>query len=99
LAQIYVHQAQSFMVYYTGVDYIMLAPGINNVDQDIFDKLVSHPTVDMYESLGWITIKDGEAGGVIDSKSGLELTENDLPVSDVNPKSGIPTVRKSAATK
>jgi ethanolamine utilization microcompartment shell protein EutS len=99
MAQIYVHEAQSFMVYYSGTEYIMLAPGINNVDKDIFDKVVSHPTVDMYESLGWMTIKDGEAAGIVDDKTGLELTKEDLPVSDVNPKTGAASVRKATATK
>lgn len=98
---IYVVNAYSFSVKISDVQQINLAPGLNNIPADWFDLLISHPDVEMYESLGWLQIFDGRKEGADDSATGLVLAnagvEKNLPVSDVNPKTGTAKVRKSAA--
>jgi hypothetical protein len=100
---IYVVNAYSFSVKISDVQQINLAPGLNNIPADWFDKLISHPDVEMYESLGWIQIFDGRKDGSDDAKTGLVLANaggaKDLPVSDVSPKTGTAKVRTAASAK
>jgi hypothetical protein len=97
---IYVVNAYSFSVNISDTRKVDLAPGLNNIPADWFDALISHPDVEMYESLGWIQIFDGRKDGADDAATGLVLAnaggEKGLPVSDVNPKTGKASVRRSA---
>jgi hypothetical protein len=99
---IYVVNAYSFSIN-LGARQINLAPGLNNIDSALFNELISHPDVEMYESLGWIQIFDGTKEGTADSKSGLVLADaagdEGLPIADVNPDTGNAKVKKSPVAK